>query len=46
MVIPVGTGIQELLVVKRTAQGRESRTVIPVRFVPMRGEAEKKPGSP
>lgn len=37
MAIPVGTGIQELLVLRRTATGTETLQTLPVRFVPMRG---------
>ena len=40
MVIPVGDFYQELKVITRTAEGFEERSVIPVRFVPMTGEAE------
>jgi len=42
LVIPVGTWYQELRVLERTPEGIESRTVFPVRFVPMTGEAQKK----
>jgi protein-L-isoaspartate(D-aspartate) O-methyltransferase len=35
MVIPVGRGEQEMLVVTRTATGIERESVFPVRFVPM-----------
>ncbi len=41
LVIPVGRFFQDLLVYTRTAGGFEKRNVIPVRFVPMTGEAEK-----
>lgn len=41
MVIPVGDENQELLLIKRTEGGTDSKTVTPVRFVPMTGEAEK-----
>jgi protein-L-isoaspartate(D-aspartate) O-methyltransferase len=41
LVIPVGRFFQDLLVYKKTAKGFEKRNVIPVRFVPMTGEAEK-----
>jgi len=40
LVIPVGSLSQELMVITRTADGYDSRSVIPVRFVPMTGEAE------
>ncbi|HXV62029.1 MAG TPA: protein-L-isoaspartate(D-aspartate) O-methyltransferase [Vicinamibacteria bacterium] len=42
LVIPVGSAIQELEVIERTDKGYETRTVFPVRFVPMTGEAERK----
>lgn len=42
LVIPVGSQWQDLLVVTKTAKGTETRSVTPVRFVPMTGEAEKK----
>jgi protein-L-isoaspartate(D-aspartate) O-methyltransferase len=43
LVAPVGEVQQELLVVEKTAGGLSSREVIPVRFVPMTGEAQEKP---
>lgn len=43
MVIPVGTSEQELEVIERTEKGFETKSVFPVNFVPMTGEAEKKP---
>jgi len=46
LVIPVGRFFQDLLVYTRTADGFEKRNVIPVRFVPMTGEAEKSDASP
>ncbi len=39
LVIPVGEGSQQLVVVTRTADGFERRSVTPVRFVPMTGKA-------
>jgi len=42
LVIPVGDLYQELIVVTKTKDGVKKKTVIPVRFVPMTGEAEKK----
>lgn len=42
LVIPVGEVYQELLLITRTAEGYETASVIPVRFVPMTGEAEKR----
>ena len=42
LVIPVGRSYQELLVIERDQQGRlHEHPGIPVRFVPMTGEAEK-----
>jgi protein-L-isoaspartate(D-aspartate) O-methyltransferase len=35
LVVPVGTGDQELLVIERTANGFTERRLMPVRFVPM-----------
>ena len=43
LVIPVGGYFQELEVIERTERGYETRTVFPVRFVPMTGEAQRKP---
>lgn len=41
MVIPVGVDHQELMLLERTAEGMEQRDVIPVRFVPMTGKAQR-----
>lgn len=41
MVIPVGDYYQELEVITKTEKGIEREKVIPVRFVPMTGEAEE-----
>ncbi len=41
MVIPVGDFYQQLTVVEKTDQGISKRTVFPVRFVPMTGEATR-----
>lgn len=42
MVIPVGRFYQELLLLEKTADGKVQRkSIIPVMFVPMTGEAEK-----
>jgi protein-L-isoaspartate(D-aspartate) O-methyltransferase len=43
LVIPVGGDFQELVVVTRTDEGYSRRTVIPVRFVPMTGKADREP---
>ena len=42
MVVPVGGVWQELKVFHRTPSGIESRSVAPVRFVPMTGRAQQK----
>jgi protein-L-isoaspartate(D-aspartate) O-methyltransferase len=42
LVLPVGEDEQELRVITRTAKGFEERTVLPVRFVPMTGEAQER----
>src|SRR5262245_28073309 len=38
MAIPVGTSIQELRILRRTASGLETIRTLPVRFVPMTGK--------
>ena len=43
LVIPVGDFAQDLLVVRRTADGFERRNVSGVRFVPMTGKAQQDP---
>lgn len=35
MIVPVGIGFQELILVRKTAKGIETRSLLPVRFVPM-----------
>lgn len=40
LVVPVGTGFQELVRVRRTAHGIEREHLLPVRFVPMTGRAQ------
>jgi protein-L-isoaspartate(D-aspartate) O-methyltransferase len=42
LVIPVGEVFQELMVVIKTETGIKKMNAIPVRFVPMTGEAEKR----
>jgi len=42
LVIPVGDIFQELIVLTKTQTGITKMNVIPVRFVPMTGEAEKR----
>jgi len=41
MAIPVGTFIQELRIMKRTARGMDTLKTLPVRFVPMTGKDKK-----
>lgn len=41
LVAPVGEGAQDLVVVTRTDGGFEQRSVLPVRFVPMTGRAQR-----
>lgn len=43
LIIPVGTSFQELILVRRTDDGYEHTELLPVRFVPMTGEAETAP---
>jgi len=43
LVIPVGSTQQELLVVTKTNGGYRRETVVPVRFVPMKGKVEGHP---
>jgi protein-L-isoaspartate(D-aspartate) O-methyltransferase len=42
LVIPVGDVFQELMVITKTETGTKKMNVIPVRFVPMTGEAERR----
>ncbi len=42
MVIPVGDYFQELKLLTKTEGGVEEKSIIPVRFVPMTGEAQQK----
>jgi protein-L-isoaspartate(D-aspartate) O-methyltransferase len=42
LVVPVGEGAQELKVITRTDTGFSDRTILPVRFVPMTGDAQKR----
>jgi protein-L-isoaspartate(D-aspartate) O-methyltransferase len=43
MAIPVGTFDQELRIMRRTADGMDTLTTLPVRFVPMTGKDKKLP---
>ncbi len=42
MVIPVGEAFQELQLLEKKKTGVKVRRVLPVRFVPMTGEVQKK----
>ena len=42
MIIPVGSISHDLVLIERTARGVTRRQVLPVRFVPMTGEAERR----
>jgi protein-L-isoaspartate(D-aspartate) O-methyltransferase len=41
MVIPVGVGAQEMMIITKTADGVIEKRTIPVRFVPMTGKPKK-----
>ncbi|MCB1125532.1 MAG: protein-L-isoaspartate(D-aspartate) O-methyltransferase [Verrucomicrobiae bacterium] len=41
MIIPVGRGVQELILLEKQGAKLVRRSVLPVRFVPMTGEAEQ-----
>jgi protein-L-isoaspartate(D-aspartate) O-methyltransferase len=41
MIIPVGDLYQELVLIKKKEKGVDMKTITPVRFVPMTGEAQK-----
>jgi protein-L-isoaspartate O-methyltransferase len=41
MAIPVGTVVQELKILRRTATGMETITTLPVQFVPMTGKRDR-----
>src|SRR5262245_13099027 len=43
LVIPVGADAQNLMVITRTGEGTRREEILPVRFVPMTGEAERRP---
>jgi protein-L-isoaspartate(D-aspartate) O-methyltransferase len=42
LIIPVGARYQELLLITKTEKGIEEKRLLPVRFVPMTGEAQEK----
>lgn len=44
MAIPVGIGVQELRILRRTTSGTETLQTLPVRFVPMTGKPKGPPG--
>ncbi len=41
LIAPVGTHSQHLVLIQRTKEGYESKNLLPVRFVPMTGEAQQ-----
>ena len=41
MILPVGDRSQDLVLIVKTAEGVTKRSVLPVRFVPMTGEAQR-----
>ncbi|MGH9221442.1 MAG: protein-L-isoaspartate O-methyltransferase family protein, partial [Vicinamibacterales bacterium] len=41
MAIPVGVGVQELRILRRTLTGLETLRTLPVRFVPMTGKPKR-----
>ena len=43
LITPIGAFIQDLVLVRRTEEGYEHQRLLPVRFVPMTGEAEQAP---
>ena len=45
MILPVGSGSQQLVLIEKTATDVTRRSVLGVRFVPMTGEAQRKQGS-
>ena len=44
MIIPVGEGYQDLVLLTKTPEGVKKKSLGPVRFVPMTGKAREKPG--
>ena len=42
LILPVGSSGQELVILTRTPTGFKKQSLLPVRFVPMTGEAERK----
>ena len=43
LILPVGDYVQNLMLIKRTETGYERSELLPVRFVPMTGQAEQDP---
>ncbi len=46
LILPVGDYSQNLVLIRRTEEGYQRTELLPVRFVPMTGQAEKGPPSP
>jgi len=42
MILPLGNLYQELVLLTKTENGIQKKTLLPVRFVPMTGEIQKK----
>ncbi|GAB4142382.1 MAG: protein-L-isoaspartate(D-aspartate) O-methyltransferase [Planctomycetota bacterium] len=42
MILPVGEADQELVLIEKTERGTRRRSLMPVRFVPLTGEAERR----
>jgi protein-L-isoaspartate O-methyltransferase len=43
MILPVGDQLQQLVLIEKNEQGVTRRSVLDVRFVPMTGEAQRRP---
>jgi len=46
LILPVGGYSQNLVLIRRTEEGYQRTELLPVRFVPMTGQAEKGPSAP
>lgn len=46
LILPVGDYSQDLVLIRRTEEGYQRTELLPVRFVPMTGQAEKGPSTP
>ena len=43
LILPVGNYLQNMVLIRRTEEGYQRAELLPVRFVPMTGEAEESP---